>query len=68
MGSHDLKREVEALLKEAAHAAEHAEDNLLNRADLQRLIARLRRTLSRLNRAHDELEVVYRALTEGLCR
>ena len=68
MGLHDLKSEIRAILKEAAHAADPAGGNLQDRTDLLRLIARLKRTLARLNRAHNELEVVYRALTEGLCR
>ena len=68
MGAYDLKREIRAVLKEAADAADHAGGSRHDLPYLQRLVARLKRTLFRLNRAHDELEIVYRALTEGMCR
>ena len=68
MGSHDLKHEVKAVLEKAAHAADETGGSLLDRTDFQRLVARLKRTLARLDRANDQLEAENWDFSERLCR
>ena len=63
MGSHDLRRDVQSALDEAAYAVDGTGDSLLDRTDLQHLVACLRRALRRLERAYAELESENHQLT-----
>lgn len=68
MDSLDLERAVKSVLDEAARAGNAVDGGLLDRADLQRLVGRLKRTLERLEHANQLLETENRQLTERLCR